>query len=144
MTELLGVLDVWKLDRQRPKVAAWAQAVGIDAREVWRIELRYDGRLYARVHAWKRGEDGYLYCVRDHDHQDFSENCETAQREPYDVTIISAAGPEAIRDRWRAHLAWKRHGCVALAPVIAVVRAHQSAMRTAYATRRRARARRNR
>ncbi|MEV1245134.1 hypothetical protein [Nonomuraea sp. NPDC049750] len=143
MSELLAVLDARTLDGQQPKVAAWAQAVGIDPRDVYRIDLRYDGRLFARVREWDTDENGARYCRRDHNHLDFSQRCEIAQREPYDVTIINA-GPQGVGDRVKARTDVTANECQALAPVLAVVRTQLKPMRAAYDRRRRARARRSR
>lgn len=145
MSEVLGVLDAWKLDGQQPKVAAWAQAVGIDPRDVYRIALHYDGRLFARVYEWDADENGRRYCPREHAHTvDASDGgCEIARREPYDVTII-ATGPQGIADRAKARADVLANLCPALAPVLAVVQAQLRPMRAAYDRSRRARARRNR
>lgn len=143
MSELLGVLDARTLDVQLPRVAAWAQAVGIDPRDVYRIDLRYDGCLFARVCEWDTDENGTRYCRRDHNHLDFSQHCEIAQREPYDVTIINA-GPQGIGDRVKARADVMANECQALAPVLAVVRTQLKPIRAAYGRRRQGRVRRSR
>ena len=145
MSELLAILDARTLEGQLPRVAAWAQAVGIDPRDVYRIDLHYDGRLFARVREWDTDENGRRFCPIAHSHRiDASDGgCEIARREPYDVTIISA-GLQAAGDRAKARADVQANACPALAPVLAVVRIQLKAMRAAYDHRRRARTRRNR
>lgn len=146
MNRLLGVLDAYNLDGQQPRVAAWAQAYGLDPRDVHRIELYYDGRLTARVYEWDADEHGRRYCPREHSHTfaSIDGDCEFAERQPYNVTIIGAAGPQAIRDRVKARADVAANACPALAPVLAAVRAQVRPTRAAYGQRRRARVGRNR
>lgn len=146
MSELIATLDAWNLPDDRARVAAWAQAYGIDPSDVYRIELRYDGGLVARVHEYALDVDGRRYCPRQHTHLiDASDGgCEIARREPYDVTIISTAGVQAIRDRMQALVEVAANACAALAPVVVLIRLQRTAMRTSYDRRRRARIRRSR
>lgn len=140
--QLISVLDARELGEQNVRVGRWAQTLGLVPRDVHRIELYFDGRLIARVHAWKRDEQGHLFCERNHDHLDFAEDCKIAAHDPYDVTVISAAGARALNERMRTWADAMRSVCPALAPVLAIVRACRRDMRTEYARRRRARARR--
>lgn len=128
-------------DGQRAQAAAWATAHGIDPADVHRIELYYDGGIYARVHQWDKNEHGRLYCPHDHDHWAEPPVCEIAEREPYNVTIISAVGAQAITERMRAWADATRSTHRALAPLIAILRAHRKVMRTDYRRRQIARRR---